>query len=82
MAQEQKRRRGYIYVLSNPSMPGIVKVGRTFREPRARAAELSASTGVPTPFKIEATVYTWRLQVMDGFKGCRETSPSGEFMHR
>lgn len=59
MAQEQKRRRGYVYVLSNPSMPGIVKVGRTFREPRARAAELSAATGVPTPFKIEATVSTW-----------------------
>jgi hypothetical protein len=57
--QEKKRRRGYVYVLSNPSMPGIVKIGRTFRDPRARAAELSGATGVPTPFKIEATVATW-----------------------
>jgi hypothetical protein len=40
-------------------MPGIVKIGRTFRDPRARAAELSGATGVPTPFKIEATVATW-----------------------
>jgi hypothetical protein len=57
--QEKKRRRGYVYVLSNPSMPGIVKIGRTFRDPRARAAELSGATGVPTPFRVEATVSTW-----------------------
>lgn len=56
---QKKRRRGYVYVLSNPSMPGIVKIGRTFRDPRARAAELSGATGVPMPFKIEATVSTW-----------------------
>lgn len=43
---------GYIYVLSNPSMPGIVKVGRTAREVDSRAREL-ATTGVPTPFKVE-----------------------------
>ncbi len=59
MAYERKRRRGYVYVLSNPSMPGIVKIGRTFRDPRARVAELSGATGVPTPFIIEATVSTW-----------------------
>lgn len=56
---QKKRRRGYVYVLSNPSMPGIVKIGRTFRDPGARAAELSGATGVPTPFVIEATVSSW-----------------------
>lgn len=46
-------RAGFIYVLSNPSMPGIVKIGLTRRDPRVRAHELSSPTGVPTPFKIE-----------------------------
>lgn len=59
MAYERKRRRGYVYVLSNPSMPGIVKIGRTFRDPWTRAAELSGATGVPTAFRVEATVSTW-----------------------
>lgn len=43
---------GWIYVLVNSSLPGMVKVGRTTREPAERAAELSASTGVPTPFVL------------------------------
>ncbi len=34
-------------------MPGIVKIGRTGNSPEKRAAELSASTGVPTPFCVE-----------------------------
>jgi len=38
--------------MSNPSMPGILKVGMTDRTPEVRAVELF-STGVPTPFKIE-----------------------------
>ena len=43
---------GYIYVLVNSSMPGLVKVGKTTREPAQRAAELSGVTGVATPFII------------------------------
>jgi hypothetical protein len=41
---------GWIYVLVNSSMPGMVKVGRTTRQPAERVAELSAATGVATPF--------------------------------
>jgi hypothetical protein len=41
---------GFVYVMVNPSMPGQVKIGFTNRKPEARVAELSASTGVPTPF--------------------------------
>ena len=43
---------GYIYVLVNSSMPELVKVGKTTREPAQRAAELSGVTGVATPFII------------------------------
>ncbi|TLX17029.1 GIY-YIG nuclease family protein [Rhizobium sp. MHM7A] len=48
---------GFVYVLSNRSMPGMVKIGKTTRDPRTRAGELFAS-GVPTPFTIEATIET------------------------
>lgn len=43
---------GYIYLLINPSMEGLVKIGKTQREPDLRAQELSAATGVPTPFVV------------------------------
>lgn len=43
---------GFIYCLTNPSMPGLVKIGMTLEEPEDRAAELSAVTGVPTPFDV------------------------------
>lgn len=43
---------GFLYILANPSMPGLVKVGRTNRKPSERAQELSGSTGVPTPFLV------------------------------
>lgn len=44
--------KGYVYALINPSLPGLVKVGRTDRDPISRALELSAHTGVPTPFIV------------------------------
>jgi hypothetical protein len=43
---------GYIYCLSNPYMPGILKVGMTERTPEERVKELF-TTGVPSPFKVE-----------------------------
>jgi hypothetical protein len=41
---------GYVYVLLNPSMEGMVKIGKTTRDPENRVSELSSATGVPTPF--------------------------------
>jgi hypothetical protein len=42
----------YLYLASNPSMPGLVKVGRTSTSPKARMAALH-TTGVATPFVLE-----------------------------
>lgn len=46
---------GYIYCFSNPSMPGILKVGMTERTPSIRLGEANASDTwrPPTPYKIE-----------------------------
>jgi hypothetical protein len=41
---------GYLYVLVNPSIPGLAKVGKTTRDPADRVAELSSATGVASPF--------------------------------
>lgn len=43
---------GYIYALINPAMPTLVKVGRTNRAVEERLAELSAASGVPSPFVL------------------------------
>ncbi|MDF1823217.1 MAG: GIY-YIG nuclease family protein [Verrucomicrobiales bacterium] len=44
---------GYIYILQNPSLSEFhLKIGRTERDPNARAAEISSATGVPTPFEV------------------------------
>lgn len=43
---------GYVYILMNASMPGILKIGRTARRSQDRVAELSSHTGVPTPFEL------------------------------
>ena len=43
---------GFIYVLINPAMPGLAKIGKTTRNPTSRMAELSNATGVPTPFVL------------------------------
>jgi len=41
---------GNIYLLGNPSMPGLYKIGYTTRHIDSRIKELSRGTSVPTPF--------------------------------
>ena len=54
MADEE----GWVYVLTNEAMPGLVKVGYTMKDPAIRAEELykdsknGAVTGVPLPFNV------------------------------
>ena len=44
---------GIIYILTNPIMPGIIKIGKTTQEDvKLRMAQLY-STGVPLPFDCE-----------------------------
>jgi len=43
---------GFIYCMSNDSMPGLYKIGQTERPPSYRCNELSKSTSSPTEFEI------------------------------
>ena len=45
---------GYVYLLSNPAMPGVVKIGHTRGALKSRVDQLSSATGIPRPFEIEA----------------------------
>jgi hypothetical protein len=56
--------RGYVYILSNPSMPGLVKIGRTIRCVDGRANELY-QTGVPTPFNVEFSIFSPDCEEME-----------------
>lgn len=48
--------KGYVYVLSNPAMPGLVKIGHSKHGGRSRAGQLQ-QTGVPKPFVLEFELY-------------------------
>ena len=44
--------RGWIYLISNPAMPGLVKVGFSMKDPFMRAQDLGG-TGIPHSFRVE-----------------------------
>lgn len=52
--------KGYVYILINPSMPGLLKIGKTTRLPEDRAKEISVATGVATPF-----IVAYKIEVND-----------------
>jgi len=53
---------GIIYLLSNPAMPGILKIGKTTKEDvKLRMKELYSS-GVPLPFEC---VYAAKVKNID-----------------
>lgn len=51
-----KNKSGYVYVLLNPSMHGMVKIGRSKHGGHSRALTFYG-TGMPTPFKLEFELY-------------------------
>lgn len=48
---------GYIYILNNNSMSGLIKIGSTVINAQERAKQISSNTGVPTPFKVAYELY-------------------------
>ena len=48
---------GFVYILTNPMMPGLLKIGKTTRSVKERAKEISSATGVPKPYIVEY----WRI---------------------
>lgn len=74
--------KGYVYILTNPSMPGLVKIGKTTRDPNGRATELD-STGVPTAFEVYCSERTPDCDALEDimhrdFDSCR-VRPNREF---
>lgn len=47
----KNNQRNCVYILTNPSMPGLIKIGSTEKVAHERAEELY-TTGVPTPFEV------------------------------
>ena len=43
----------WVYILSNPSLPNMLKIGYTKNEPEIRAKQISSATGVALPYKVE-----------------------------
>lgn len=44
--------KGWVYVITNKAMPGLVKVGYSMKDPELRAQELN-HTGSPHPYEVE-----------------------------
>lgn len=51
----------WVYILSNPSIPNLYKIGYTKDTPENRAKEVSKATGVPVQFIVE-----WAFRCFDG----------------
>tara|TARA_B100000482_G_C12417933_1_gene223891 strand:- start:151 stop:606 length:456 start_codon:yes stop_codon:yes gene_type:complete len=49
----------WVYVLSNPAQPGILKIGYTNSTPEERARQLSNATGVALPYEVEFAYSCW-----------------------
>jgi hypothetical protein len=64
--EERPWRPGFVYILMNDSMPGLLKIGRTSRDVGIRASELF-QTGVPTPFEVYAKEKTCDCVQLEAF---------------
>ncbi len=44
--------KGWVYIITNPAMPGIIKIGFSMKDPELRARELN-STGCPQEYSVD-----------------------------
>ena len=56
----------WVYVLTNKTMPGLVKIGYTNRNPNKRAKQISRSTGVPIEFDVEFAFKCFNGELLEG----------------
>ena len=52
----------WVYIMSNPTMPGYYKIGYTKNNPEERAKQISNATGVIVPMEVE-----WAFNCYNGF---------------
>jgi len=52
----------FVYILTNDTMPGLVKIGYTKNDPGKRAKQINAATGVALDFNVE-----WAYACYNGF---------------
>lgn len=45
---------GWVYVLTNPGLPGVIKIGQTTRDTLARSTELLHEYGTVYPFTVSS----------------------------
>lgn len=76
-------KKGYVYILINPSLDGLVKIGKTSRSSESRAAEISRGSGVPTAYNVVCEEFvsdcdTVERRLHQMFSACR-INPNREF---
>ena len=68
---------GHVYLLSNPALAGLLKIGHTKKaEVNIRVKELSSSTSIPLPFSVEDSWLVenpmqWELRIHSRLAFCR-----------
>jgi hypothetical protein len=53
----------WVYILTNPAMPNMLKIGYTTKDPFTRAGQISRGTGIPLGFDVE-----WAYKCFKGEK--------------
>lgn len=56
---------GYVYILYNPLMEGLVKIGSTSGSSDARAAQISGATGIPSAFLVVHEEYVCDCKLVE-----------------
>lgn len=56
----------WVYVLSNPAQPGLLKIGYTKTTPDERAKQISNATGVPLPYEVAWAYRCFNGELLEG----------------